>query len=138
MYKKIVKGVLVSVSVVFFTLIIGYITYLGTLTILSNSASNKKNDINSAEAVSSQVNPENSTPMPELDESKYFLAKLSGESIEIYLCDGDSAQNENYHYLYSFSIYLSDIPYDDLLALRQGVKFSTKEELASFEEDFNS
>lgn len=138
MYKKIVKGVLVSVSVVFFTLVIGYITYLGTLTMLNNTANDKINNANSAEAVSSQINPESSTPIPELGDSKYFLAKLSGESIEIYLCDGDLSLKENYHYLYSFSIYLSDIPKEDLLALRQGVKFSTKEELASFEEDFNS
>ena len=41
-------------------------------------------------------------------------------------------------FLYSFKVYASDIPDDDILNLTRGIIFKTKEELASFEEDYNS
>lgn len=136
MYKKIVKGVILGVSVVFFTLMVGYITYLATLNMINRSSS----DYNSAEAVSSNVTPSDSDLVPSSSPAPetYYLARLNGENIEIYLCSNSETLNNNQKFLYSFKVYPSDIPDEDVLALTRGIIFRTKEELASFEEDYNS
>lgn len=136
MYKKLLKNIIICVSVVFFTLIIGYITYFAALNVINSS----EKDINSAEAVSSMTAPQGSEPSakPTSEPQPYYLARLNGSSIEIYLCyDSDSIAN-NEKFLYSFKVYASDIPEEDINALSRGIILKTKEELASFEEDFNS
>lgn len=69
---------------------------------------------------------------------QYYLARLNGNSIEIYLCNNADSTKEAEKFLYSFKVYASDIPDDDILNLTRGIIFKTKEELASFEEDYNS
>lgn len=54
MYKKLVKSIIICVSVVFFTLMIGYITYFATVNVINRSVTK---NLNSAEAVASQTTP---------------------------------------------------------------------------------
>ncbi len=140
MYKKIVKGVLVCVSVVFFALIIGYVTYFTTMNYISRSMLDSDENINTAEAVISDAVPNNAeaSPAPTDASGRYYLAKLNNDRIEIYSCGGSMESNSNEQFLYSFTVYVPDIPFEDVVSLKQGIRFNTKEELASFEEDFNS
>lgn len=146
MYKKIVKGVLVCVSVVFFALVIGYVTYFTTVNFISRSMLGGDESGNTAEAVLSDTVPKDDelSPTPANASGTYYLAKLNGDKIEIYSA-GSSSNYENQsnqlnqgQFLYSFTVYVPDIPFDDATALKQGIRFNTKEELAAFEEDFNS
>ena len=141
MYKKIVKGVLVCVSVVFFALVIGYVTYFTTMNLISRSMLGGDESGNTVQAVLSDTVPDDSEPSqsPAADTNQvYYIAKLNGSKVEIYSCGGSSEPPDNEQFLYSFSVYVPDIPYEDVGILRQGIRLNTKEELASFEEDFNS
>lgn len=136
MYKKIIKGIIICVSVVFFTIIICYITYLATLNLLNRTSSS---NLNSAEAVISHTVPETAdeptaSPEPQI----YYIAKLNGDKIEIYLCSASETAETPQKFLYSFKVYQAGIPDEDIANLTRGIIFKTQEELASFEEDFNS
>lgn len=135
MYRKLLKGVIVSVSVVFFTLMLGYMTYFATLNVINRSA---VENINSAEAVSSQAVPIEEEPEQSPEIILYYLARLNGDNIEIYLCSDNTQASNSQKYLYSFKVYPSDIPDEDILNLSRGIVLRSKEELTSFEEDYNS
>jgi len=132
MYRKIIKGVLVSVSVVFFAVVVGYIAYSGAVSLISRSLSGSDTSSGAAQSVLSETEPEAAASPSPPESATYFLAKLGGDKIEIYSCDG--TQNEQF--LYSFSVYVPDIPEGDAEALRRGIRFGTKEDLLKFEEDF--
>lgn len=141
MYKKIIKGVLVCVSVAFFSLVMAYITYFTATNIINRSLSDRNSSENTAEAVLSDTMPNTAEPSSTPFDSgkEYYLARLSGDRIEIYSCiNTDENTEKSERFLYSFSVYLPDIPNDDAGALKQGIRLNTKEELASLEEDFNS
>ena len=137
MYKKLVKSIIICVSVVFFTLMIGYITYFATVNVINRSVTK---NLNSAEAVASQTTPgmQEAIPSSTPGNEQYYLARLNGNSIEIYLCSNTDSAKAAEKFLYSFKVYALDIPDDDILNLTRGIIFKTKEELASFEEDYNS
>lgn len=132
MYKKIVKGVLISVSTVFFALIMGYLAYFGTMSIISRSLSDGSELNIAAESVLSDTVPENFESPEPTDAGSYFIAKLNGNKVEIYSRDKDNTEQ----FLYAFSVYVPDMPSDDIDALRRGIRFNSKEDLLHFEEDF--
>lgn len=132
MYRKIVKGVLISVSTIFFALIMGYLAYYGTMSIISRTLSGGSDSNTLAESVLSDTIPENFESPEPTDSGLYFIAKLNGDKVEIYSRDKDAAEQ----FLYAFSVYVPDMPSDDVDALRRGIRFNTKEELLHFEEDF--
>lgn len=130
MYNKVLKGVIVSISVVFFALVIGYIAYYGTMRYVRSSlaADDGLGGGTAAESVISNAVPETAAPSP----FGHYTARLSGDKIEIYSEDDLGKQQ----FLYSFSVYLPDIPDGDIEVLNRGIRFETREELLKFEEDF--
>lgn len=80
MYKKLVKSIIICVSVVFFTLMIGYITYFATVNVINRSVTK---NLNSAEAVASQTTPgmQEAIPSSTPGNEQYYLARLNGNSI---------------------------------------------------------
>ncbi len=136
MYKKIIKGIIICVSVAFFIVIICCVTYLATLNILNRAAADNPN---TAEAVASRAIPETAEESAASPEpSIYYIAKLNGDKIEIYQCGGSETAETPQNLLYSFKVYRAGIPDEDISGLTRGIIFKTREELASFEEDFNS
>lgn len=137
MYKKIVKNVIVCISVVFFSLIMLYVVYYSAANMINKALSDGGATENAAEAVSAVAVPEDNNSS-ESDNNEYYLARLNGDRVEIFSCAIQDGGDRIEKFLYSFLVYAPDIPTDDLAALKQGIRLSTKEELISFEEDFNS
>lgn len=132
MYKKLIRNVILCVSVVFFTLTIGYVSYFSAIRLKGH---NSDSPVSSA-AVMSDAAPASAAPTLATQEPEYYIAKLNGDLIEIYQCGGES---ENFKkFLYSFKVYRSGIPEEDLSNLTRGIILRSREDLASFEEDYNS
>ncbi len=132
MYKKLLRNAIMCISVVFFTLAIGYVSYFSAVRFFNRGSDSPV----SSAAVMSDAAPVTSAPVSATPEPEYYIAKLNGDSVEIYLCGGGS---ENFKkFLYSFKVYRSGIPEEDLALLTRGIILRSREDLASFEEDYNS
>ena len=116
---------------------IGYITYFATVNVINRSVTK---NLNSAEAVASKQTPGMREAIPSsTPEMSSIISHALMETALKYICAVIQIQQKAAEkILYSFKVYASDIPDDDILNLTRGIIFKTKEELASFEEDYNS
>ena len=133
MYRKIVKCTFLCMSVILFTMTVGYVVYISTLNMLNRGAA-----LNSAEAVMSDTAPAEATAAPAAEPSEYYIARLSGDDIEISLVYEAPGSEPKEKFLYSFDVYRGGIPKSDLSDLSRGIILRTREDLAAFEEDFGS
>lgn len=63
----------------------------------------------------------------------YYLARLENRDIAVYMVsDGQET------FLYRLGVYTANLPAEDLLRLKEGVVLRTRQDLASFEEDYTS
>lgn len=134
MMKKTLKLVTVLSIVLCASTAVGYSAFRYFLT----------DNTNSAETVYTQGEPEtaavsansgtlsdSSAESPQ--EFDYYVARLDGNIINIYISDGGHEE-----FLYGIDVYVKDIPYNDVKMLSEGVKLYSKQALTSFEEDFTS
>ena len=134
MYRKIIKGTFLCMSVILFTMTIGYVVYISTLNILNRSTAP-----NSVQAVMSDAAPaDEASAAPAAEPKEYYIAKLNGGDIEISLVYETSNSEPKEKFLYSFDVYRGGIPESDLADLSRGIILRSREELAAFEEDFGS
>ena len=74
--------------------------------------------------------------------ASHFLARLNGNKIEIYVYTEGTPQTEgnepNEKFLYNINVHLSELTEQDVEQLKSGIILYSKEDLASFEEDFSS
>lgn len=64
---------------------------------------------------------------------EYYLVRLDGENLEVYVSHGGEEE-----FLYSREVYSRDLSQDDLEMLNGGVKLRTASELTGFIENFTS
>ena len=133
MNNKLIKNTILCISVILFLTAVGYTAYYATVRILQKTAMSE-----TAEAVMADAAPQTSAPRSSPSPRDYYIARLKGSNIEISLVHENPGEQPKEKYLYSFEVYRNGIPENDISDLTRGIIFRTREELASFEEDFGS
>ena len=134
MSDKLFKNILVFVSVIFFATAVGSTAYIAAMKFMSRTP-----EPSSAEAVMSETAPEaDAAPSPSADLNEYYIARLNGDDIGIYLVCQKNGEEPKEKFLYSFDVYRGGIPESDISDLTRGIILKDRESLASFEEDFGS
>ena len=133
MNNKLIKNNILCISVILFLTAVGCTAYYATVRILQKTTMSE-----TAEAVISNTAPETAPPTSSVLPRDYYIARLKGSNIEISLVHESAGELPKEKYLYSFEVYRNGIPESDISDLTRGIIFRTREELASFEEDFGS
>ncbi len=126
MVKKMFRSLMLGIVVFSVALLAGYLSYMVTYRYQTQKVLENlpPHDAVSAAAVS---------PAGPLDTRQHYLARLENGEIAIYaIIDGTES------FLYTLDIRTGELPAGDLAELRQGIVLTNRQELASFEEDFNS
>ncbi len=128
MTKKLIRSIMIGFCVFVTALIISYITL---------SAAYKSSIKKASEALSpieQNVSAETGSFSSQTTSlSNYYLARFNGETLAIYICNGD-----NEEFLYTLDARIEDISERELSQLKEGILLPDKQALASFEEDFTS
>ena len=117
MNNKLIKNTILCISVILFLTAVGCTAYYAAAGILP---------------------PKTAAPVSSASPIDYYIARLNGSNIEISLVHETPGEPPKEKYLYSFDVYRNGIPESDISDLTRGIIFKTREELASFEEDFGS
>ncbi len=134
MSDKLFKNILLCVSVIFFVIAAGCTAYIAAVNFMGRNS-----EPNSAEAVISDAAPVTPEPAaPSSGPSEYYIARLNGDDICIYLVYQKPGEAAREKFLYSFDVYRGGIPESDISDLTRGIILKDRESLASFEEDFGS
>ncbi|MBQ2614039.1 MAG: hypothetical protein IJB80_01750 [Clostridia bacterium] len=126
MVKKMFRSLILGIVVFAVSLLAGYLSYMLTYRYQAQKVLEQlpPNDAVSAAAVS-VAGP--------LDTRQHYLARMENGKIVIYAVTDDTES-----FLYTLDIRAGELPPGDLAELRQGIVLTNRQELASFEEDFNS
>ncbi len=133
MNNKLIKNTILCISVILFLTAVGCTAYYAAAGILRKTAATE-----TAEAVMADMPPKTAAPVSSASPIDYYIARLNGSNIEISLVHETPGEPPKEKYLYSFDVYRNGIPESDISDLTRGIIFKTREELASFEEDFGS
>ena len=134
MSDKFFKNILLCVSVIFFVTAVGCTAYIAAVNFMRRGS-----EPISAEAVISDTAPvAAATDAPSAGPTEYYIARLNGDDIGIYLAYQKPGEEPKEKFLYSFDVYRGGIPESDISDLTRGIILKDRESLASFEEDFGS
>ena len=130
---KLSNLLLISVSTFAASILFGYILYSA----ITGTPLWKQRKDNIAPTVINHTLPNDTvSAISETNHStaeQYYLAKENQGKIGVYAYKDGSMQ-----FLYNIDTLITSLTEDDKLLIRQGVVLYTREELASFEEDFSS
>ncbi len=132
MAKKFFRSFLVGLIVFAVAVLAGYLSYVWTYRYQSQKLQESLHaqDHAFAAPVYREAAPLSSSGI--LD-AEYYIARLENNNIAIY-----TSQDGRESFLYTLHIYTEDLPESDRTRLLEGVVLRTRQELASFEEDYNS
>lgn len=133
MSKKFFRNLAICVSVFAFSLLIGYLAYYFTLHYVAQNTVDHTIPINDNVAAEEVMSPTEPVTEEQIEKFDHYLARLEGDVIKIYIC-GEFGEE----FLYGLDVYVQDLPQQDVEKLKQGVELKTKQDLTSFEEDYNS
>lgn len=132
MAKKFFRSLIVGLIVFAVASLAGYLSYVWTYRYQSQRLQESLHTADSA--LAAPVYRE-APPFSSYDvlEAEHYIARLEENGISIY-----TFQDGKESFLYTLHIYTGDLPEADRTRLLQGVVLKTRQELASFEEDYNS
>ena len=128
MAKRFFRSLVVGIIVFAVAILAGYLSYVVTCRYQARD-SLPVTDSAFATPVSRETEPLTGP----LRLESYYLARLENDDISIYLLE-----NGKESFLYTLDIYIGDLPEEDRTRLTEGIVLTTRQELASFEEDYNS
>lgn len=128
MAKKMFRSLMVGLIVFATAVLAGYLSYLWTYRYQSQKLQQSLHPTDNALAASVY---QDAPPLSASD--VLYIARLEHDGISIYTFE-DGRES----FLYTLHIYTGDLPEADRTRLTQGVVLKTRQELASFEEDYNS
>lgn len=132
MAKKFFRSFLIGLIVFAVAVLAGYLSYMWTYRYQTQKLQESlyPQDYAFATPVYRESTPLSSSGI--LD-AQYYIARLENNDIAIYI-----SQDGKESFLYTLHIYTEDLPETDRTRLLEGVVLRTRQELASFEEDYNS
>lgn len=134
MTKKFFRSLAIGIAVFAFSVLIMYLTYFFTIDYVTRRQMDAVMPVDDTAAAAQEAAAE-SQPLEDsqVQDFDHYLARLEGNTVKIYIC-GSAGES----FLYNLNVYVNDIPQQDQEALRRGVILKNKQELTSFEEDYNS
>ena len=127
MAKKVLKSLTLGAAVFLTALLAGYLAYLATYHYQTEKL---KESMDMALATPAS---QGTLPGEEFIRVDYYLARLENHRIAIY-----TVAEEEERFLYALDVYTGNFPATELLRLQEGIVLKTRQELASFEEDYTS
>lgn len=127
MFKKLIRGTILCLSVFTITVLTFFISYK----IAYKKSFGRISETFSPSGYYSSNATENSSH--KIINPDYFIARYNGTNLSVY-----AVSDGNEEFLYTLSVRIEDIAESELLELKKGITLSDKQALASFEEDFTS
>ena len=132
MAKKFFRSFLVGLIVFAVAVLAGYLSYVWTYRYQSQKL---KESLSAQDQAFAAPVYRESAPFSSADifDTQHYIARLENNDIAIY-----TTQDGRESFLYTLHIYTEDLPEADRTRLLEGVVLKGRQELASFEEDYNS
>ena len=132
MAKKIFRSLMLGIIVFSVAILAGYLSYVVTYHYQTEKLAETvmPQDVAEAAPVYQNAQPLQDSQVTAVD---HYVARFENNDISIYTSSGGKES-----FLYSLDVYAGDLPAEDMVRLREGIILKTKQELASFEEDFTS